>query len=376
MFGVDVDEFCDAAESWICDAWGISGAVLENDPVRKWRSADRDYPLRSNRHGDEPTVEDLKMHLELHAMYCVAGEYVRDRWIRPRERDDEPDEWEAWLARWGVCEIHEGWLADQRQRTPLERCFWSESGLDVNEENLIPSDEEFDRVTALAESQRPEFMLVYSNVERQKFDTFEDWRVMSALVSHETARALLRALSESQTPMEYRIPWEGDDFAVDYDIDGVHFALKGFLNVPEGEASGLDRDDPFRNQLRPGAAGPGVWFQNSLALERSADGCEWNRAGHSEVSAELERWDDRQGHREHPPFETAGQRLWLRKNDVWETVERNGYVVITEALINRRIHRRAGEMKGDYERRAKLYLRWADGTVESARVGAGAGTTD
>jgi len=365
VFGVIGKAFCIAAEKWICDEWGYAEPVRDSDPVCKWQGSDRDWALRSNRHGSEPTIEDLRIYLEYNAMFCVAGELLA---TKPVVEDDwESDPWGYWLNRWDLS-WRDQWLADRRQTTPLERSFWVSSQDKVVEWTKGATEDDRRRVVGLLDPLHAGYIVVEARQSRHDYGGNDSTYVASALVAAETGQALLHALAQCQTPHDYAIPLEGGDHQFDVKLgDGTRFALTGWIEVEGGDTEGLDEHDPLRYSLGRTLAVPGSKLTQwaDLALD---DGCwESHRRERPDVPLTIfEHWNDCLREEYVSGFQTEGHRLWVRISDLLEFLRSGEWALIVECEIARHADRRERRrLEDEYVSKAELYLIHSDGTVET-----------
>ena len=216
------DEFQIEAERWIVDVWGVlDEAPYGSKEPRPRRFDDRDYNLTSNRHGTEPVMELHRRYLEWHAMWCTTGTMLQTRRLPPI------DEWgeDPFLYRLhrGKLTVPPVWLADLARPTPLEPRYWREDRAPGPEWLEGVSNDGFLR--ELRATDYPGYVVVDAYTEA-KFLTCEEMaKINSALVSPETAHALVRALQSYDNPFDYYLCPEGHNLEVDDD----EFSLRGWL---------------------------------------------------------------------------------------------------------------------------------------------------
>lgn len=367
VFGLSGAEFCKAAERWICDEWGIAGDVWASDPIRKWDNWDREWTLRSHSHGSEPTIEDLHTYLEFNAMFCVAGEMVATRPVVGHRWEMTP--WEDWLSRWDLPWQQE-WLADRRQRTPMEGNLWQWAASHRDDWAKNPENEAFDRAVGLNNPLHPGYLIAEARLHRYQYGDYESIDVSSALVSADTAQALLYALAESRHPFDYRIPLEGDELEIEEVlVDGTRFCLKGWIHAFDGDSEGIDQHDPLRYGLGKELFVPGSAVKKAASLKLDKDRRMSFRKGCPSAPVTVfEHWNDCARSELEGGFQTEGHRLWVHHDLIQSFLRSGGWNLIVRCIINRRLKRHeSGNSEDKYDPQAKLYLIHSDGTIEAVK---------
>ena len=345
------------AERWICDKWGFTKENVQND--RRSGRRGGDWNLYYNDHGSEPTIEDLQTYLEWHAMFCAADELLSKQ---PLMRGYwEEDTYQGWLKGWAVTSPVQ-WLADMRDPVPLVPIYWSIERPDGDDwEKKIPEDA-FNPLLGLVHSDRPGFLVLNGSYRRAISDSSESMNIESALVTPETASALLRALQTAGNPNDYRIPPEGDNL----EISEGGFKLEGWLRYVRIE-SGLDRKDPLRNDLSGSYVAPGLDFSYWADLVCSPDHkYYWPKGHENEPVMIFECWDDlRESEGQRIGFYTDGYRLWVRIKSLLAYLHDRNHYLIVKCMIHRWT-----DKKGIHEYvpgKAKIYIIRPDGTIETLR---------
>lgn len=366
MFGLSSDDFCKAAERWICDQWGVVGDVWQDDPIRQWDNWDRDWTLRSHSHGSEPTIEDLHTYLEFNAMFCVAGELIATRPIVKERWERHP--WEEWLSRWDLA-WREEWRADRRQKTPLEPDLWHWTTAHREEWAKKPASMAFDTAVGLRRALLKGYIVGKARVQRSQYGDSEDIEVSSALVSAGTGQALLYALADSRHPYDYRIPCEGDELEIQESLaDGTEFCLKGWMCSINADSECIDQHDPLKNGLGGMLIVPGTLMKKALNLRLDRDrrmSFQNDRSGRATTI--FEHWNDCTPGERDSGFQTEGYRLWADRKQLLSFLRSGGWSLIVMCIINRRLQRhKRSSIEDKYGPQTKLYLIHSDGTVETA----------
>lgn len=281
---VSGNEFLDVAESWILDRWKaeLDSWMWVNE--RRQHRFRNEHSASSHRHGSLPTIERTHTHFEWHAMWCVVGELLQTKplaeSVEGRWRD-----WDYWWSRSGLTEPPH-WLSDLRGIKPLEARLWfSVNGKDedwlkrVRQQNLLEE-------LGLGGSDSEIVVAGYTyGAQGQRKSTLN---ISSALVSPETASALVRALQSIDNTLDYKIPEQDDHL----EIDEAPYQLIGWLLYPERDKR-LDGDDAVRREVSSCAVKPGAKVSQVLGLVGSKDGESGRWVGaDGEVKFRYVAWSD------------------------------------------------------------------------------------
>ena len=262
--GLKPDEFLQAAERWIVDAWGVQDEEpYGSKEPRQGRFNERDWALGEREPGSIPTIEHHRTYLEWHTMWCAAGEILKTHRIAKPEYGDDNAVQE--LISWKKLSVPGIWLADLVGPRPLERERWRARVREPQSDDHI-SDERF-LATMFVIS--PGFIVVDAYIQAQWARRREDVSIHSALVSRDTAPALLRALQTVEDSSDYYLCPEDHHL----EIHEVDYTLLGWVKHPDGD-SGFDEKDVYGNAIGGVQCAPGKRVTERLRLEREfGTGC-------------------------------------------------------------------------------------------------------
>lgn len=372
---VSQDQVLEIAERWILDKWGADPEAnwWDKEP-RKARYDERRYELWSHRHGSFPTVERYGTHLEWNAMHCVVGELLTNHPIS-KEDEDYFNSFDYWLGKFLPTEPP-SWLSDNRGPTPLEYRLWKEDPrTDSGWLHNVRRDEFLIEV-GLRSPLREGWIVVngYYTAHFRKREA--NIQVSSALVSPDTAPALVRALQTVSNPWDFRIPDEDDDLQIDVPPYGLH----GWLAYIEGDTR-FDDHDPFSYTVGRIRTKPGHKLTEALGLAPQVGS---HRTWISNITGEAaliyEAWCD-----ERPPEEdyyprrirSDGWRLWARADMVRSFLNNGGWDLICEVQVERRLRNKYGrlyEAETKKKTHDKILLLRADGSFADAKGRVGSWT--
>jgi hypothetical protein len=239
---ITTDQLADEAERWIIDEWKIDSKYCKwNTEPRQTRYSDRDYDLRSNRHGHSPIVEDYHTYLSWYGLQCAIGSLSQTEPLSKTEYDDGVDEFESQLAREKLTEPP-FWLADLLSTRPPESSLWSRP-VDIDKWLSDVSEEEF--LGFLARGRSREEVIVNGNAEVRCSEFRWNVDVRSALVAPANAIALVRALQTAEEPLEFCLPGAGPDrYGNRCSIDDKTFELEGWVRMHDSDGR-FDDHDPM-----------------------------------------------------------------------------------------------------------------------------------
>lgn len=360
VFGSDTDDVAVGADRWITDVWGRTHDECNSDP-RRDRSGHEWANVR-NDHGTRPLVETLRTYLEYHAMLLVAGELVdAGEAVLVEPYDDAGDPWRHWLRRHLTTDL-DCWRADRRSPTPLEPEYF---GKVPDRSAFEKRPETFDRLIGL-NGENGDDLVVASLARTDDHDHHVTLRVASALVSPDTAGALLRAL-EATPPRAFDLPLadEGCD-AWGNEINEPGFQLLGWLHRFETSWSELDDHDPLAASGGDHRTVPADDFLTFNRLSADSTGCRFRSAdGDTVVLAEA--WGDHAGPGERHEVRIAsdGRRTRVRRDALLRYLKHRGLDLIIEANVWIYRRERAGPEEDEYGyERSRIYLLRRDGSLE------------
>jgi hypothetical protein len=366
-FNLGGGEIATLAEKWICDRWGFFG---RNVPKPGKRRRDRDWHLVTNHHGSFPVIEEGRTYLEYHAMLLVAGELIDSHRITLEYPDSDYDSWEYWLQN-HLPTRSRLWLSELRTPAPLEAQL---HGLAPHQEGWLKPTvpDAFDNCLGLRSAGKNEFLIVAADVDIHESERREHHRIESALVSPQSAHALLRALQAIGDPTPYRIPPAGNDL----EIDEPSFSLRGWIGETSGEKE-LDDHDPLLYGMYTGLPRFPQAVQEALGVRPDPLGkCYLDRSDPNQLIAEITTWNEPHEDKEHAEY-SSGWRLQIKLDRLLNYLQAQQRSLILEVQIDRKEQRYGQKKDFDYKSPAVLlYLLRADGHLETLEHHYRLGPTD
>lgn len=281
---VSGDEFLDIAESWILDRWKAEMDSWMWVNERRQHRFRNEHSASSHRHGSLPTIERTHTHFEWHAMWCAVGELLQTKPLAESEEGRWRD-WEYWWSRSGLTEPSH-WLSDLRSIKPLEPRLWF-SAIE-NDEDWLKRVRRQNLLEELGLSDSDSEVVVAGHTYGAQGQRRSTLNISSALVSSETASALVRALQSIDSAWDYKIPEQDDHL----EIDEAPYQLIGWLRHPERDTR-LDGDDAVRRQVSSCAVMPGAKVSKVLGLSDAKDDEPGRWAGSDgEVKFRYVAWSD------------------------------------------------------------------------------------
>jgi hypothetical protein len=235
-------DVADLAEKYIVEKWGFTGDVYKDDHIET--SSDNDYYLTQNGHGENPTIENLRTYYEYHAMFCAANDLLQSEPLLDVDSNSYGS-WKYWIES-QVYTWKNFWLSDLKDPVPMVNYFWNSEFNKFDEEwrdNI--EDKSFDSVLHLFSNENNDKINPYAKFTRYFGDNTETISIDSAIVTPNTSESLLRAAQTANDPYTYIIPLEGDDIQ----LDNTEFQLRGWLKSVGSDYEGLDKHDPFANDV-------------------------------------------------------------------------------------------------------------------------------
>jgi hypothetical protein len=367
--GVSQQEFLDITDKWIIDEWKANAEAnwWDKEP-RKDRYDERKYNSWGHRHGSLPVVERFGTYLEWHAMHCAAGELLSSYPVS--DDGEEYGGFPYWLKHFMPTDAPE-WLSDKRGPTPLDIRFWTDDFAREDDWLNSNSNADFLKEITPSESVPKDWMVVAGaySIFSQRRET--DIEIKSALVSSETAAALVKTL-QTADPYDYGIPHEDDNL----EIDSEPYNLTGWLAGFSGEAE-FDERDPLRYEVRLEGAKPGkaVSKFGNVKLQPGINKI-WFSKDSDEQLFHLEVWCDEPSRDSDyvRRIKSNGWRLSGKKSFVQSFLKDRNQDLLCEVKIVRRIHKEYRHSDEEEKRKThtKILLWRKEGEIEDSSGSIGA----
>jgi hypothetical protein len=302
------------AERWILDRWHVDPKYARGqDEPRRDRFSDRNYELRSNRGGKSPVLEDYETYLAWYGLQCAIGSLARTESLSATTYEDGQDEFDERLERQKLIEPP-FWLADMLSPRPADPVLLVEPedlSKERNAKKWFSEVTERDFLEHLFRGGIPGTQLIVAGDIAAKCSRFLwDVDIRSALVSPENSLALVRALQTAPEPLDYCLPYAGDNRSSENcALDEPAFELQGWI-VSHESGEGIDENDPLNMGCsrtlyspHPSTGGPTLGDDGTLNWP-PIDGIEFH----------YERWKDQrdlsQRDYEGPDPKSRGARLY------------------------------------------------------------------
>lgn len=369
---VDVtgQEFLDVAEHWIIDRWGVHDDPWRwGDEPRQDRFSGRRSLLSMHGHGSLPVFERFSTYLEWHAMWCTTGELMRQRALAMGDADAY-DTLDARLAANGLS-APPMWLADLHGPKPLEEPLWFPPRCPIDQWCAVVDDGDF--LAEVGLNGDTDTIIVGSSHDTRSCQFSATVRVNTALVSPDTASALVRALQTVEDPWVYRIPAAGDDV----EINIGPYSLIGWLSDSHHDMR-IDEHDPLRYEVRQIECHPSDQTRSTLHLDFIPDyPPRWVTGADARTVFTYDTWGDTRGdeqedrYRGEQAVRSTGWRLRIEREALRTFLNESGCDLIIEVEIRRRNYGydsyvRFDEEKNQETRFDRLLLLRRDGTLEAA----------
>ncbi len=181
-------------------------------------------------------------------------------------------------------------------------------------------------------------LVVRSSHETRSRNFMQSVRIETALVSPDTAAALVRALQTVNDSWDYRIPPAGDDF----EIDVPPYKLVGWL-IDVQHDLGIDERDPLRHGVRAIQSRPAEKTETVLNLKFVYSGqARWIEANRRNTVFIYEAWGDNRDDEPEDRFRydetvrSSGWRLRVDRDALKTFLNRVGLDLIVKIEITRR----------------------------------------
>ena len=324
-FGMQGARLCIDIEKVILHRWRVSKAQWDDDQRHSRRLFDREDSYAT--HGSHPVAEDLHFYFTYHGLMAVAAELVDTVPMAPLDHDW--DTFDYWMRGHLLTRKDGRWVADRRDPAPLE----SSDGVDQSSNQdwqWLVSYDAFEQVF------RPSVntFVVYGRWLLCAGPRREQMAVHSALVSPETAHALLRAMQTSGNPRGgMPLPRAGDERA---ETSEAGFELLGWV-VSEDRDMAIDEHDPWAADVHFPPLRPADFVSEMLDLTADAEQRQWVKGGGGVALRSL-TWNKPNARSRRDDTEVDhGRRLQASSEALLEMLNKTGKSMIFEVSITRRL---------------------------------------
>lgn len=357
-FNLTERDVADLADRHISQKWEYTGNVGKDNHVQV---SSNQYGLVSNGHGQMPTVENLQLYYEYHAMFCAANDLLLKEPLLKTEPNDWYS-WEFWLTSQGLT-FPNFWLSDVRDALPLQKRFWTCNFSKFDEKWKNEIDETlYDKVIGLTLEDKIKNIAVYGGYTRYFGENYEGVTIRSAIVTTKSSQSLLRALQTAKDNHDYRIPLEDDDL----EINKSNFTMIGWLKDISSEYEGLDKHDPFANEVGRNYIVLGKEVTklfdityNNYFKTTSFDG---------KIIASYQNWSNLTERKNYSKFESEGRLFKVDVEFLLKFLKKRDMSLILECSISRTLKEPDYDFsKRERKNNAKLYLIQPNGEVKTIR---------
>jgi hypothetical protein len=287
----------------------------------------------------------------------VAGRLIQTTPVH-RDPDEPEDGFADWMLQQGLSRLDGSWLADRRDRTPLEWSPWkNDQERDDWRWSLWRSD--FERVL-LPSNGRINLWGRWLVVSGRRTESIS---IHSALVSRVSSEALLRSLHTSD-PYSYYLGSRDDE----HEGAGDNFQIKDWVSDHHHEY-GLDKLDGWAGEIRYPPIVPADFVVSLMNLTVDSERRNWIIPDRSTDQGAL--WSELWGHPSDSNDEAedreSGRRLQASSHFLCDFLYRTGMDLIISVEMERRLSRSRYERSNDdagYTRPSvRIFLAKSDGTL-------------
>lgn len=349
FFNLSGLEIASLAQDIICDTWRFNGNVRDKNHVH---TANGDWHLTHNDHGNIPQIENLQTYYEYHAMFCVAGKLLKSKELK----DKEWGTFEEWLLDYATV-WKDMWLADLRDPEPLIPII---QHIDNKNEkwNTTIDWKEYEDYIGL---QGNIYLVTNSYLSKYHWKDYENIHVESAFVSIDKAQSLVRTLNDFKNHHWYAIPSEEES---EHSINEDGFILKGFHDKIEPSAGSMDDMDTFANGIAKYVRVPGTLITKHFNLKLSKDFRFSYGSNNTTPITIFENWNDFT-ERDSTENRSSGHHFMIDKKSILEILQKHNFCLLVECAVNRSKEKSYSKEKNKYTEFVSLYLLYPNGKIES-----------
>lgn len=356
VFGLNETDVTRRVENIICRDWGIKEAQWQDD--QRVRRKLLQYEDTRHSHGSSPRSDDLRFYYSYHAMFTVAGHLVDT--VEMATPKDVWYSFEDWVRRHALTRPDGRWISDRRDPLPLGEKDWSDIK-EGTEWRWCVRREDFDQALY---PQNGVLTLFGDWVESHE-PRRERVRITSALVSPETARALLHA---RQTSRHFEQDTQLPVASGQEDIKISGFNLKGWI-VDQDKESGLDSADSWAANLDYPALRPARFVVRMLGLTADPEQREWLSTPGGRPDFTSCCWAEPPAERRRDDVEpSAGRRFDARKESLLHLLATTQKSLMVKVSIRRSLASNYHDKEDSDDVRypppyVKFYLIESNGTI-------------
>lgn len=321
-FVITHQEVLDAASTLILDEWGWRGRGNSLEDPRRNAGIYKDGETYGYK-WEIPKVEDLNYYLERHAALTTAGRLMRTA-TPYREPDAQQPDVLGWLADFCIARHDGRWITDQRSLVPGPLATVGSRG------KIEVTESEFRAALKPAEG----WVTVWQSASVTEYDRSLSIDIASALVTPETAGALVRALQTADDYWSFRIP-SADLDDKDFQFSLPPFQLRGWVSTPHSEG-GIDRLDHLAADLAPELPRPSEENAETLGITSQDGGLRW-QSEERDVLLASETWAEISAGRE--PHGPSGNRLRITTEALDQLLGRLDAALVVGVRVRRQDHR-------------------------------------
>ncbi|MGF7230370.1 hypothetical protein [Arachidicoccus sp.] len=303
VFGVPGKQVEDIAANVIIEEWGIKEENgYNNDPRVVIWNRHSNAKETSHDHGSYPRTDNLDFYLSYHSMMVAAARFLEKMPVAVK-RDRCDSKWDEWISEHVLTCTDGKWLIDYRDQVPLKRPEWISKNKGDNWRTDI-SENSFYETLLTTDDNEELWLNIRGGWEEKDNERTESFSIVSALVSKDTSKSLMRALETCSDPYDYKLP---DYEESDMEIESGSFELKGWIK-DESVSKRLDEYDPYADNLDYPYYVIGDDIVSRLNLSVEGDGKVWYLPESCDPTLKCEIWSSHRGDRDESPSQ-AGKRL-------------------------------------------------------------------
>lgn len=357
VFGVTGKQIEDLAADIVVNQWGIAsgGGYNADSRVILWN---RDYRDESTHHshGSYPRTDNLDFYHSYHSMMIVASKLL-DKMPLILTDDWTDDSWDYWLSGHVITRDDGIWLSDLKDSLPRQRPDWIVEAENKDWKLKIPSNSFLDGIVVHEDGRT--WINVRGYWDERSNSKTENFIVASALVSSASSQSLMNALSTTENPHDFKLPYYDEE---DMEVDSPPFKLKGWL-TERNVTKGIDAHDLFVAELTYPPYQIGKNVIDALNLVNSKD----NKIYYSPISPDpsiiTKLWSSPRESRDEEPAQD-GMTMKCTLDFVKHLCKTLNCELIIEIQIQRNISHRYDNDRGTYKPpKHKIFIISSDGKI-------------
>lgn len=357
LFGLSSYEIAKMAERYIYENWSYTGDLKTDNYVNGNKSDIYFYK------SDMPSIENLKIYFEYHALHCVANELLDS--VALNKDEVYLEKWEDWLKGYDLM-YGEFWLSDLQDSIPVQKIFWNRERVNEFWQFNIGR-KELNEIVGLENPDKPGYIIVNAEEEIHYGNDYETRSVHSALVDEKVGNSLLRAIQIGDK-YGYYLHEESESYDEEQDCDVnpnyLKFSIEGWVTTAVPQFHSVDESDETIRRMMKRELKIGEKFVDLFKLNFSLN----KKLSFTDKDVPvtiLKTWNNVPKEITYGNFASGGQRLYVETYQILRYLKERKKALILNAHITRSVENSNLDFNERTPWYSLYYLIYSNGKIET-----------